>query len=67
MTRHVCIWTEDPVSFSWESECGGLFYTIDGTPAENGMRFCPYCGGRLEAVAATDDDGEDDETTGGEA
>lgn len=26
------------------SECGELWALIDGTPAENNMRYCPACG-----------------------
>ncbi len=30
------------------SECGDSWTTIDGTPFENGMKYCPRCGARLE-------------------
>ena len=29
------------------SVCGEDWCTIDGTPAENGMRYCPQCGARM--------------------
>ena len=35
------------------SVCGEDWCTIDGTPAENGMRYCPQCGARMDG--GTDD------------
>jgi len=34
----------------WETSCGESFYLEDGTPRDNNMRFCPYCGRRLEQM-----------------
>jgi hypothetical protein len=36
--------TDDEESNNWESACGDIFYFEDGSPEENGMKFCPYCG-----------------------
>ena len=33
------------------SVCGEDWCTIDGTPAENGMRYCPQCGARMDGDA----------------
>lgn len=30
------------------SVCGVLWTMIDGTPEDNGMKYCPRCGARLE-------------------
>ena len=30
------------------SACGNSWTTIDGTPWDNGMKFCPNCGARME-------------------
>ena len=30
------------------SECGESWTTIDGTPWNNGMKYCPNCGARME-------------------
>ena len=30
------------------SACGCDWTTIDGTPAQNNMRFCPECGARMD-------------------
>lgn len=30
---------------TWQTSCGDkLFNVLNGTPKENGMHFCPYCG-----------------------
>lgn len=54
MTAHVrkakaCTWehSDDPDMSWWETSCGEAWTFIDGGPAENGMKFCPYCGGAL--------------------
>lgn len=42
-----CRWDYDQDMDVHETECGNAFSLIAGTPAENDMRFCPYCGGEL--------------------
>lgn len=34
------------------SVCGEPFVLIDGTPKENGMKFCPNCGAKMEVQDA---------------
>jgi len=34
----------------WETDCGNCFELYNGTPAENGMQYCCYCGKALEVV-----------------
>lgn len=34
----------------WETGCGHVAYIPEGTPRENDMNFCWYCGKRLEEV-----------------
>ncbi len=44
-TSPTCSWgldTED--GNTWTSQCGGYFTINEGTPTENGMKFCLYCG-----------------------
>jgi len=31
------------------SVCGESWVTIDGTPWQNGMNYCPHCGVRMDA------------------
>jgi hypothetical protein len=53
-----CTWTrgeyEDTV---WATSCSQLFILDDGTPADNDMKFCAYCGKPL--VEAQPEPGED--------
>ena len=44
-----CRWHEDRDG-NYATACGGLFCLDEGTPAENHMRFCCYCGRPLVAV-----------------
>ena len=46
-----CAWTlDDEDNNVYATSCGGLFKIHCDGPIENGMRFCCYCGKRLEAV-----------------
>lgn len=31
----------------WAGKCGAVWSFFDGTPKENGMNFCPFCGKKL--------------------
>lgn len=44
--KQTCDWTPDDDG-NWGTECGGLYIIIEGTPTENSMRFCCYCGCKL--------------------
>jgi len=49
-SRPVCKWNRmgDDDDLGWDTGCGDAYSIIDGkTPTENGMKFCPFCGGRL--------------------
>jgi len=45
-TRGVCFWREDCDDEMWSTECGEGA-AIEDTPAENGMRYCCFCGRAL--------------------
>lgn len=36
----------------WESSCGRTYYFKDGSPAENGFKFCPFCGMELDCLGS---------------
>jgi hypothetical protein len=63
--RDTCTWTQtgDEYDF-WETSCDHAFVINEGTPKENGMRFCCYCGKRLEAVPYTISEAADEDETG---
>ena len=43
-----CEWgLGDPDSDHWVTECHNDFIIIDGTPTDNKMKFCCYCGKKL--------------------
>lgn len=40
-----CVWHNDPeTDNSWETDCRQLFEIYEGTPSDNRMAFCCYCG-----------------------
>ena len=47
----VCGWTDNSGEGDWDTGCGNCFTLNDGTPEENGMHFCCYCGKPLESEA----------------
>ena len=55
----VCVWQEDQDG-NWDTQCGGCFVIEDGTPSENNMKYCCYCGEWLAEKCYTPDY-EDDE------
>ncbi len=43
-----CIWRRmDGDSDSWDTICGNAWRLETGTPTENKMRYCPFCGRHL--------------------
>ncbi len=49
----VCTWTEDDEGV-WQTDCGEAFFFNDGTPEENTMKFCCWCGAELQQVLYED-------------
>ena len=44
-----CLWSRaDDDTDTWETACRHAFTIIDGTPSDNSMAFCCYCGRTLE-------------------
>lgn len=54
-----CVWTRDADEQyghdSWDGTCGVKWCISVGTPAENGMNYCPRCGARLEQAKENPD------------
>ena len=47
-----CAWRRDAdadYGDSYDGACGVKWIFSDGGPSDNGMEFCPSCGGRLKA------------------
>lgn len=49
--KQYCDWRPDGEYEYYETSCGNCF-CVEGTPAENEMKFCPYCGKPLREVKA---------------
>ncbi len=45
--RNPCVWCQDEDG-NWHTACDHVFVLNDGTPSENDMEFCCYCGKRLK-------------------
>ena len=46
-----CKWSQaDEDSNAWQTECGNMFLLNDGTPEQNDMKHCCYCGGKMLAA-----------------
>lgn len=43
----VCLWTED-IDGDWHTDCKDIFFDLNGSPTQNKMRFCCYCGRPLK-------------------
>jgi hypothetical protein len=48
-----CQWLlDDDDSSTWQTACGALWQFTDGGPAENLMKYCHHCGGKVVLEAA---------------
>ena len=43
MAEEFCKWVQNSDGW-WQTDCKNGFVVNDGTPEENGMKFCCYCG-----------------------
>jgi len=44
-----CTWNQDQdYGDSWNTQCGKSFLLNDGSPHENGLQWCGFCGRPLE-------------------
>jgi len=51
MPAEKCQWVQDKWHEYWETGCGGSFVIENGTPKDNKMKFCPYCGKQIDQKA----------------
>jgi len=56
-TEKICVWEYDDTDDFWTTSCRHGFILNAGGPADNGLRFCPYCGKALEERVAMDNYG----------
>ena len=50
--KAACIWSSQEAGGDrWSTSCGHEYIINDGTPAENHMKFCLYCGKPLRRGA----------------
>lgn len=50
ITRGGCQWAEDGIEGPWATSCGHYFSLNEGTPSDNGMKYCCFCGRPLAEV-----------------
>lgn len=51
-----CHWSQDGEdSDTWATQCSHYFTLIEGTPGDNHMRFCCYCGRPLVQLVFEDE------------
>lgn len=48
-----CAWTDDGEG-NWDTACGGRFILLEGSPADNKMHHCPFCGNGISEAQAGD-------------
>jgi hypothetical protein len=58
---NLCTWTQDEWDGHWETSCKHAFCIDEGTPADNEMHFCCYCGKPLVALQFSEPELEEEE------
>jgi hypothetical protein len=43
-----CTWFAEFEDDMWSTDCGNYFQLNDGTPSDNEMKFCCFCGKEIE-------------------
>lgn len=46
--RPKCLWTYDQDLDTWDTQCDNSFMLNEGTPSDNQMNYCPYCGHEIK-------------------
>lgn len=48
IVKYPCLWSKsDDDTGLWETSCGNEYMLIEGTPKNNRMDYCPFCGRKL--------------------
>jgi hypothetical protein len=50
-TTKECRWLQDEYGV-WDTSCGNRYEIIEGTPRDNKMRFCCFCGNVLRYTSS---------------
>ena len=45
-----CAWTCEEMDDFWNTSCEKAWCFMEGTPKQNRMKFCPFCGKELEQI-----------------
>lgn len=55
MKPKTCEWKyADNGDSEWFGKCGAVWSFFDASPLENGMKFCPQCGGKIIYIEPKD-------------
>ena len=54
-----CTWECDSDG-NWETDCGEMFILNEGTPVDNSMKFCCYCGKPLREAPVKLEEGTEE-------
>jgi hypothetical protein len=54
----MCVWSDSEGEGNWDTGCGRMFDLNNGTPVENEMHFCTFCGGSLQQVTYAENEAE---------
>jgi hypothetical protein len=47
-----CKWEKDNLDYDqYKTSCGNMFVFFEGSPEDNKMKFCPYCGKEIDQNA----------------
>jgi hypothetical protein len=54
-----CIWAQDGEGEdAWDTGCRNRFMLTEGTPSDNRMAFCCYCGKTIEEHIYTEEEAQ---------
>ncbi len=55
------IWTYDEYDEAWECQNCKIYWQLnDGTPQENGVKFCPGCGQEISEFITAEEEQEEE-------